>query len=74
MKFCELTEDQIIAVTDPVCGGAFDLGDAAAHEHHDGWAYFFCSNRCRDRFLADPDGYANQPNRGTTSAGARHET
>lgn len=48
-------------VRDPVCESEIDLAIAAASEDHDGWAYFFCSERCHGRFLASPDRFAQKP-------------
>lgn len=45
----------MISVKDPVCGMEFDLCDAQAHEDYRGWAYFFCSDRCRQEFAAHRD-------------------
>jgi Cu+-exporting ATPase len=45
-------------VTDPVCGMRIDDAEAAATVEHDGRTYFFCSEVCRDAFVADPDAYA----------------
>ena len=39
---------------DPVCGMQVQVAHASATVHHDGVAYFFCAERCRDRFVADP--------------------
>jgi len=44
-------------VTDPVCGMRIDPDDAAATAEHDGQMYYFCSEACRDAFVADPDSY-----------------
>jgi YHS domain-containing protein len=41
-------------VTDPVCGMRIDAEDAAATVEHDGKTYYFCSETCRDVFVADP--------------------
>ncbi|MBI2784656.1 MAG: heavy metal translocating P-type ATPase [Gammaproteobacteria bacterium] len=39
--------------TDPVCGMQVDT-DGAEHAVHAGSTYYFCSTRCRDRFVAAP--------------------
>jgi len=39
---------------DPVCGMRVDTDDAAATAEHDGVVYSFCSEACRDAFVADP--------------------
>jgi adenylate cyclase len=41
-------------VTDPVCGMRIDPDDAVASAVHDGQRYWFCSEACRDAFVADP--------------------
>jgi Cu+-exporting ATPase len=45
-------------VTDPVCGMRIDPDDAAATVERDGQTVYFCSEACRDAFVADPDAYA----------------
>src|SRR5208283_3495488 len=42
---------------DPVCGMAVDPAAAGHRSEHAGHAYYFCSNRCRERFEADPARY-----------------
>jgi len=42
---------------DPVCGMTVDPETAAHHAEHDGQAFHFCSERCRTRFVADPEKY-----------------
>lgn len=46
------------ADADPVCGMTVDLGNAIAAEHN-GNCYFFCSERCRARFQAEPERYSS---------------
>lgn len=41
-------------VHDPVCGMDIDPASAAGSLTHDGVVYYFCSQRCLDRFRADP--------------------
>jgi len=41
-------------VRDPVCGMNIDPHTAAGHATHDGVDYSFCSDGCRENFLADP--------------------
>ena len=38
--------------TDPVCGMRVDTDEAAATAEHDGTTYYFCSQACRDTFVA----------------------
>lgn len=45
----------MISVKDPVCGKKFDICDVRAHEDYRGWAYFFCSDKCRQKFLIHRD-------------------
>ena len=44
-------------VADPVCGMAVDPATTPHHADHAGHEYHFCSARCRDRFIADPEHY-----------------
>lgn len=44
-------------VIDPVCGMAVDPATSAHHAQHQGSEYHFCSARCRERFIADPQKY-----------------
>jgi YHS domain-containing protein/uncharacterized membrane protein YraQ (UPF0718 family) len=39
---------------DPVCGMQVQTANAPASASHDGHTYWFCSDRCRERFEADP--------------------
>jgi Cu+-exporting ATPase len=41
---------------DPVCGMEVAMA-GAEHVSHDGHDYYFCSGRCRERFVADPQRY-----------------
>jgi Cu+-exporting ATPase len=50
-------------VTDPVCGMQFDSRQAAAQAVHDGVAYYFCSEECRDTFLEDPEQFVEAGDR-----------
>jgi P-type Cu+ transporter len=54
---------------DPVCGMTVDVA-IAKHTHvHEGKAWYFCSPRCRETFIADPARYA-APARETAAAAA----
>jgi Cu+-exporting ATPase len=44
-------------VTDPVCGMRIDPDDAVASAEFDGNVYFFCSEACREGFVANPARY-----------------
>ncbi|WFL76137.1 heavy metal translocating P-type ATPase [Altererythrobacter arenosus] len=49
------TDHHDTLVTDPVCGMTVDPATTAHHAEHDGQAYHFCSARCRERFVTEPD-------------------
>jgi len=44
---------------DPVCGMHVDPLTAKYRAEHAGQAYYFCSNRCREKFVAEPTRYVN---------------
>jgi len=44
-------------VRDPVCGMSVDPAAAKHRLEHAGQTYFFCSQRCRDKFASDPAKY-----------------
>lgn len=43
---------------DPVCGMQVRVTDAPAHAVRAGETIYFCSDRCQERFAADPERYA----------------
>jgi YHS domain-containing protein len=43
---------------DPICGMQVQTANAPATRHHHGDTVYFCSDRCAERFDADPDRYA----------------
>jgi len=45
------------AVKDPVCGMTVDPHTAKHRHTHEGQPYYFCSTKCRERFIADPAKY-----------------
>lgn len=47
-------------VKDPVCGMTVTPGEKPSHEY-DGQTWHFCSERCRDKFAADPEKILNPP-------------
>ncbi|WP_114238600.1 heavy metal translocating P-type ATPase [Dyella sp. C9] len=49
------------AAKDPVCGMSVDPSTAAHRAEHDGHAYYFCAQRCKEKFLADPARYLQPP-------------
>ena len=44
-------------VVDPVCGMTVDPATTVHHAMHQGADYHFCSARCRERFIAEPQKY-----------------
>jgi len=44
---------------DPICGMQLQTANAPARVRHGRDTYFFCSDRCRERFDADPDRFAS---------------
>ena len=61
---------------DPVCGMTVDVATAKHSTEHDGATHYFCSARCREKFVGDPDAYlkATDPVCGmtVTKATAKH--
>ena len=53
---------------DPVCGMQVQTANAPASATHDGQTYWFCSDRCRERFEASPGRYTTAAQSGGTSA------
>ena len=51
------SSDHPSVVHDPVCGMSVDPAVATHRAEHDGRGYFFCTARCRERFIADPARY-----------------
>lgn len=46
---------------DPVCGMQVDPLTAKHRAEHDGKPFYFCSARCRERFIADPASFLSPP-------------
>jgi len=44
-------------VKDPVCGMQIEQDDAFGPVDHEGRAYYFCSDDCKETFEEDPDDY-----------------
>jgi protein SCO1/2 len=49
------------AAVDPVCGMSIHAGSDTPHVTHDGHTVYFCSEHCRDQFVANPGAYATKP-------------
>ncbi len=45
---------------DPVCGMSVDPHTAKYRAEHDGHTYYFCADRCRTKFIADPSAYLTE--------------
>jgi Cu+-exporting ATPase len=45
------------AAKDPVCGMSVDPATAKHKAAHGGRTYYFCSSRCREKFVAEPQRY-----------------
>ena len=48
-------------VIDPVCGMSVNVATAEHVAHHSGHDVYFCSARCKEKFEADPEKYAEGP-------------
>src|SRR6056297_3179561 len=46
---------------DPVCGMEVTSGSKGGTAQWQGETYTFCSDRCREKFTADPDAYVTDP-------------
>ncbi|MGH8083849.1 MAG: heavy metal translocating P-type ATPase [Lysobacter sp.] len=60
------------AVTDPVCGMQVDPATSKHRAQHEGEDYHFCSARCRERFIADPQKYLSPSEPDPALAGATY--
>jgi P-type Cu+ transporter len=60
----EHQEMKMAMATDPVCGMRVDTEDAPATAEYDGKTYYFCSQACHDRFVADPASFADEQSPG----------
>ena len=55
------TPDHAASAKDPVCGMDVALGAGKPNTEHAGSVYHFCSVKCRDKFIADPQRYLAPP-------------
>lgn len=46
---------------DPVCGMQIDEAGAAGQSDYQGETYYFCSAQCKEKFDADPERFAAEP-------------
>lgn len=54
---CHHHTDEDGVVTDPVCGMTVRPDEGRPRADHGGQTYFFCSQRCHDKFIGDPEYY-----------------
>src|SRR5215813_9332952 len=45
---------------DPVCGMTVTIKPESHRAEHDGRMYYFCSQKCRAKFIADPREYVHR--------------
>jgi P-type Cu+ transporter len=57
------------AIIDPVCGMQVDPGTTTHHATHAGHDYHFCSARCREKFVAEPEKYLSPRDAAPAPAG-----
>lgn len=61
--------DHAVVVTDPVCGMKVDPATTSHHASHVGHEWHFCSDKCRAKFVADPERYLTPPEPADAPAG-----
>ena len=54
IAFGDREELELASAVDLVCGRVLKRADAAAAIDHHGTVYFFCSEACKQQFVADP--------------------
>jgi Cu+-exporting ATPase len=54
---CDHATADVTTVKDPVCGMSVTLGAGKPSLEHDGETWHFCSQKCHDKFAADPAHY-----------------
>ncbi|MBD1399659.1 heavy metal translocating P-type ATPase [Pelovirga terrestris] len=60
---------------DPVCGMTVSTEKNAGSHSHEGTEYLFCSSKCLEKFVADPDAYLHpQPKTNDSAAATREYT
>src|SRR6185437_4054104 len=57
---------------DPVCGMSVDPTTAKHRAEHDGKTVFFCSGRCREKFIAEPARYLAESTQAPASVVHEH--
>ena len=61
-------KDAVATVKDPVCGMVVDPTTTSHHATHAGRDYHFCSARCREKFVANPQAFVDRTLTAETSA------
>jgi len=61
------------AERDPVCGMIVDAAKAKHRAEHAGDSFFFCSAKCREKFVAEPERYVVGPQGRSPTAAAAGE-
>jgi YHS domain-containing protein len=59
IAFGDREELELASAIDPVCGRELKRAEAAAAVDHHGTVYFFCSEACKQQFVADPTLFAD---------------
>jgi P-type Cu+ transporter len=57
---------------DPVCGMSVDPSTAKHRDEHGGKTFFFCSGRCREKFVADPTRFLAGPTHAPATSAHEH--
>ncbi len=58
---------------DVVCGMQVERAHAPATHKHDDTTYYFCSDRCHDKFVAAPERYLEHPGSGSVDSRDRED-
>jgi Cu+-exporting ATPase len=58
--------------TDPVCGMKVDPHTAKHRAEHHGHTFYFCSAKCREKFVADPEKYLSPQEAAPVPEGAEY--
>jgi len=57
---------------DPVCGMEGDPAEAAGSREHMGKTFYFCSEKCLEKFDKDPTAYVNLSKKGSSGTHKKH--
>lgn len=64
--------DTAHTATDPVCGMQVDPHTAKHRAQHHGHTFYFCSAKCREKFIADPEKYLSSQDAVPVPSGAEY--